>query len=208
MIDNISNRAKTEGGYYESLNVRYAQYIRFDGEFRKYWKIRHDNSLAARFLGGIAIPYGNSESVPFEKSFWLGGANDMRGWRLRTLGPGAYSDSTQNYDKTGDIILQASFEHRFPIYSFLLGSLFADAGNVWLRKPSELFPGGEFKFSTFYKQIAVNIGLGLRFDFSFFIFRVDGAVPVKNPANDKGWFNKDDFQLKNSVLNFGIGYPF
>jgi outer membrane protein assembly factor BamA len=208
IADNIFKRPETADGYYERLNVRYAQYARFDLEYRKYWKMRFSNSLAFRFLGGIGIPYGNSESVPFEKSFWLGGANDMRGWRLRTLGPGAYSDSTQNFDKTGDIILQASIEQRFPIYSFILGSVFIDAGNVWLRKPSPDFPGGEFKIDSFYKQIALNLGLGLRFDFSFFIFRIDGAVPFKNPANDNGWFNKDDFQLKNSVLNFGIGYPF
>lgn len=208
LSDKLFNRPQTPEGYYEKLNVRYAQYSRFDLEYRKYWKMRFSNSLAFRCLAGIAIPYGNSESVPFEKSFWLGGANDMRGWRLRTLGPGAYVDETQNYDKTGDIILQASIEQRFPIYSFLLGSLFIDAGNVWLRKPSTDFPGGEFKLDSFYKQIALNLGIGLRFDFSFFIFRLDGAVPFKNPANDKGWFNKDDFQISNTVLNFGIGYPF
>ncbi len=208
LYDNAFSRPKTEGGYYERLNVRYAEYIRFDIEYRKYWKLRYSNTLAARVLSGIAVPYGNSDIVPFEKSFWLGGANDMRGWRLRTLGPGAFSDSTQSYDKTGDIILQASIENRFPIYSFLLGSIFIDAGNVWLRKPSNDFPGGEFKLDKFYKQIAMNLGIGLRFDFSFFIFRIDGAVPFKNPANDKGWFSKDDFKLSNSVLNFGIGYPF
>jgi outer membrane protein assembly factor BamA len=146
-------------------------------------------------------------SVPFEKSFWLGGANDMRGWRLRSLGPGGYSTTAVTYDKTGDIMLQASIEQRFPIYSFLLGSIFIDAGNIWLREKSEDFPDGNFKLDSFYKQIAMDMGFGLRFDFSFFIFRLDAAVPFHNPATGE-WFSQDDFQFSNSILNFGIGYPF
>jgi outer membrane protein assembly factor BamA len=160
-------------------------------------------------MGGIAIPYGNSESVPFEKSFWLGGANDMRGWRLRSLGPGGYESSDQNYDKTGDIMLQTSIEQRFPIYSFLLGSLFIDAGNVWLRQESKKdFQNGNFKLNTFYKQIAMDMGIGFRFDFSFFIFRLDAAIPFHDPAKADKWFANDVFKIKNTILNFGIGYPF
>jgi len=208
LTDNLKNNPLTSEGYYERMGVRYSQYFRFDYDYRKYWKLSHGNSLAFRFMGGSAYPYGNSDAVPFEKSFWLGGANDMRGWRLRSLGPGAFVDSTNNYDKTGDIMLQSTIEHRFPIYSFLLGSLFVDAGNVWLRKPSEDFPDGEFKLSTFYKQIALDIGVGLRFDFSFFIFRLDGAVPFHTPSRPGEWFNKNEFNLKNSIMNFGIGYPF
>jgi outer membrane protein assembly factor BamA len=208
MIDNISNKpTSSEGDYYERFGVRYAQYMRFDADYRRYWKLRYNNVLAFRVMGGIALPYGNSVSVPFEKSFWLGGANDMRGWRLRSLGPGGYSTSAVSYDKTGDIMLQASIEQRFPIYSFLLGSIFIDAGNIWLREKSEDFPDGNFELDSFYKQIAMDMGFGLRFDFSFFIFRLDGAVPFHNPASGK-WFSKDDFQLRNSILNFGIGYPF
>jgi len=207
-IDKVTGKSLSEGGYYERLGVRYSQYARFDFDFRKYWKYRFSNSLAFRFVGGIAYPYGNSASVPFEKSFWLGGANDMRGWRLRSLGPGGYSDANQLYDKTGDIILQSTLEHRFPIYSFINGSLFVDAGNVWLRQKSEDFPNGEFRLNTFYKQLAMDIGLGLRFDFSFFIFRLDGAVPIHNPALDDSWFNPADFTIQSAILNFGIGYPF
>lgn len=210
MIDNISNKPVSSEGYYERFGVRYSQYVRFDVDYRKYWKFRFNNLLAFRFMGGIALPYGNSESVPFEKSFWLGGANDMRGWRLRSLGPGAYSDSLSDtrFDKTGDIMLQASVEQRFPIYSFLLGSIFIDAGNVWLRNESVDFPNGEFKLDSFYKQIAMNIGFGLRFDFSFFILRLDAAVPFHDPAVADKWFSPDIFRLDNSILNFGIGYPF
>ncbi len=208
MIDNLSNKEVPAEGYYQRLNVRYSQYVRTDFDFRKFWKLRYDNTLAFRFMGGVAQPYGNSVSMPFEKSFWLGGANDMRGWRIRSLGPGGYADPDIRYDKTGDIMLQSSIEQRFPIYSFLLGSLFVDAGNIWLRKESEDFPDGAFKLNTFYKQIAVDAGIGFRFDFSFFIFRIDAAVPVHNPARTTAWFNSEDFRFRKAIWNFGIGYPF
>ncbi len=208
LFDNIANNPVTSEGYYERFGVRYSQFIRFDADFRKYWKLKFGNTLVFRIMGGLALPYGNSVSIPFEKSFWLGGANDMRGWRLRSLGPGAYAASDKNYDKTGDILLQSSIEQRFPIYSFLLGSLFIDAGNVWLREKSEDFPNGEFKLSSFYKQIAMDLGVGFRFDFSFFIFRIDAAVPFYNPALTDKWFNTNDFRLRNAIWNFGIGYPF
>jgi outer membrane protein insertion porin family len=132
----------------------------------------------------------------------------MRGWRLRTLGPGGYSATDENFDKTGDIVLQTSLEQRFPIYSFLLGSLFIDAGNIWLRQESADFPNGNFKLDSFYKQIAMDMGLGLRFDFSFFIFRLDAAIPFHDPATADKWFDKDVFRIQNTILNFGIGYPF
>ena len=208
LIDKNSNSTDTIAGSYKRLGVRYSEYARIDFDFRKFWKIRDKNTLAFRFMGGSALPYGNSDAVPFEKSFWLGGANDMRGWRLRSLGPGAYVSTNSNYDKTGEIMMQASIENRFPIYSFLLGSFFIDAGNVWLRKPSNDFDGGEFKFNTFYKQIAMDLGFGLRFDFSFFILRLDAAVPFHNPAKPNEWFSQQEFNYKHAILNFGIGYPF
>ena len=207
MIDRTTKELDSTNGHYERFGVRYANYVRFDGDYRRYWKLRFHNILAFRLMGGISLPYGNSVSVPFEKSFWLGGANDMRGWQQRSLGPGGHSTSNVAYDKTGDIMLQASIEQRFPIYSFLLGSFFIDAGNVWLRKESADFPNGNFKAGSFFKQIAMDMGIGLRFDFSFFIFRLDAAVPIHNPATNN-WFNSQDFKLSNSILNFGIGYPF
>jgi outer membrane protein assembly factor BamA len=208
LIDNLSNQPLAEEGYYKWLGVRYDEYIRFDFDFRRYWKLRYENNIVLRFMGGIVGAYGNSESVPFEKSFYLGGANDMRGWRLRSLGPGAYVDPQNQYDKTGNIMLQTSIEHRFPIYDFLFGALFVDAGNIWLLKPSLDFPDGEFKLNTFYKQIAMDLGVGLRFDFSFFIFRVDAAVPFKSPSVQGEWFNSNEFNFDHLILNFGIGYPF
>lgn len=208
LADNILDRPKTESGYYERFGVRYSQFFRSDFDFRRYWKHNSSNTFALRFMAGIAIPYGNSDAIPFEKSFWLGGANDMRGWKLRSLGPGGYSSTTKTFDRAGNIIIQSSIEHRFPIYSFLLGSVFADAGNVWLLKPSDDFPNGEFTLQNFAKQIAVDAGLGLRFDFSFFIFRVDWALPLHQPTQSGNWFSEAKIRLSESNWNFGIGYPF
>lgn len=208
LADKTFGSPKTDKGYYERFGVRYSQFIRTDFDFRRYWKQSSSSTLALRFMAGIAIPYGNSDVIPFEKSFWLGGANDMRGWKLRSLGPGEYSSNKKSFDRAGNIILQGSIEHRFPVYSFLLGSVFADAGNVWLLKPSEDFPGGEFGLKTFIKQIALDAGIGLRFDFSFFIFRLDWALPLLDPSQNEGLSSKKSIRFSDSNWNFGIGYPF
>jgi len=207
-VDNISGSQKTENSYYEHFGVRYAQYFRLDVDLRHFWEIAGKNTVAVRLAAGTGIPYGNSEALPFEKGFWLGGANDMRGWKFRSLGPGTYSSQSIRYDRTGDIMIQGSFEYRFPVYNFIHGSLFADAGNIWLRKENPDFSGGEFRLKSFFDQLALDTGFGLRFDFSFFIFRLDWGLRTKNPSLDDQWFNADDFRLKKAVWNFGIGYPF
>lgn len=208
IYDHISDHELSPEGYYEHFGIRYAQFARADFDFRRYWKLRPGSSLVMRLAAGVAVPYGNSDVVPFEKSFWLGGANDMRGWRLRSLGPGKYASPSVRYDQAGDIMLQASLEQRFPIYSFLLGGVFVDAGNVWLMHKSVDFPGGEFALNSFADQIAMDAGIGLRLDLSFFVLRIDWALPVRNPALDDKWFNSQDFRLPNTAWNFGIGYPF
>lgn len=208
LTDKAFSRPATSEGYYERFGIRYSQFMRTDFDFRRYWKKNSSSTLVMRLMAGIAIPYGNSDVVPFEKSFWLGGANDMRGWKLRSLGPGEYSSDKVSFDQVGNIMVQGSIEHRFPIYSFLLGSIYADAGNVWLLKSSQDFPGGEFNISSFARQIALDAGIGFRFDFSFFIFRLDWAIPLHNPANTGKWFYAEDMQFKNTNWNFGIGYPF
>ncbi|MBK7172921.1 MAG: BamA/TamA family outer membrane protein [Bacteroidales bacterium] len=207
-LDQLTNRPVSEGGYYERFGVRYAQYVRADADFRKFWKTESGRTFAVRFMAGTGIPYGNSVGIPFEKSFWLGGANDMRGWKLRTLGPGAYTNDSVRYDRTGDIMLFSSFEYRLPVYSFLNAGIFMDMGNIWLRQDNPDFPGGTFRFSNVANQLAMNTGLGLRFDFSFFIFRLDWAFRIKNPEYENQWFHQNDFRLKKAVWNFGIGYPF
>ncbi len=202
---------KNGEGSYTLFGSPYAQYVKPDLDFRYYWMMRHSQSVVARFYGGIGIPYGNSTSLPFEKAFIAGGANDMRGWRMGYLGPGTFSpDSVSaSFSQIGDIQLQANLEYRFPIWSFLKGALFTDIGNIWLLKPSVDLPGGEFKFDTFYKQFGIDVGIGIRLDFDFFIFRLDPAIPLRMPSwPENGSWYFSQLQLKDIIWNFGIGYPF
>jgi outer membrane protein assembly factor BamA len=173
--------------------------------------LSNNKLLVYRFYGGIGVPYGNSSSLPFEKAFFAGGANDIRGWKMGSLGPGSYFNDTvsNTYNQIGDMQLQANFEYRFPVYKMIKGSVFLDAGNIWLLKPSQDFPGGEFNIDTFIPQIAIDAGFGIRLDFDFFVFRLDPAIPIRvphYPAGDRWYFDK--IQLGDVIWNFGIGYPF
>ncbi len=210
MIKNLSNAPKNEDGYYTVMNIPYAQYVRSDIEFRHYFALSTQNRLVARALLGVGVPYGNSPSLPFEKGFYVGGANGMRGWEYRDLGPGSFRDSSGAYfERMGDITFGANLEYRFPVYSFLKGAVFMDFGNIWLLYSSTTFPGGKFSFDKFLGEIAVDGGLGARLDFDFFIFRIDAAIALKDPSYPTGerWqFNH--LQLKQVIWNFGIGYPF
>jgi outer membrane translocation and assembly module TamA len=208
-IYTLTNVKKTDEGFYEFVGVRYAQFIRINYDYRHYYYFREKtSSLVLRLVMGVAIPYGNSNEVPYEKGYYGGGANDMRGWEYRKLGPGAYSGNT-DYERIGDIQMEANAEYRFTVYKFFKAALFADAGNIWtFNNDTITFVDGQFKFDSFYKQLAVDAGLGLRFDFQFFIFRIDAAIPLRDPAltGDKWrwqWLKFSDFRL-----NFGIGYPF
>lgn len=196
------------GQTYNIFGIRFSQYVKFDADYRIYYKLNKTNTLALRGFGGLAIPYGNSAVMPFDKRYSVGGSNDMRAWKFRSLGPGTYSDSL-SFDKTGDISLIASAEYRFPVISYLQSALFIDAGNIWTIKEYTDFPGGKFNLSSFYKQIAIGSGIGLRLDFGFFVFRVDAAVPIVDPAREIGdkWLGLSDYR-KRINLNFGIGYPF
>lgn len=166
---------------------------------------------------GLGIPILNSQSLPFEKSFYLGGSNSMRAWRLRTLGPGGYIDtsaSTFVIENVGDIKLELNLEYRFKIYKVLNAALFVDAGNVWLLRSNKEFPNGEFVFNRFYKEIAIDAGIGIRLDLSFFVFRLDYALKIHNPAlagnqswQHFNWKSYKDFRNDRAIV-FGIGYPF
>lgn len=201
---------KESNEYYEILGIRYAQYVKFAFDFRYYHYFRNDNVLAWRFMYGHGIAYGNSNDLPFEKSFYAGGTNGMRGWQFRTLGPGEFNNYYGvNIEHIGDLQLETNFEYRFPMYSILKGALFTDIGNIWTLTDNESFPGGQFKFDKFYKQLAVDVGFGIRFDFSFFLIRLDLAAPICNPAYDEPHrWRISKLQWKNLVWNFGIGYPF
>ena len=209
-VTSLFKTAKNSEGQFTLFSIPYSQYIRPDLDFRFYNQFGKGYSIVYRFLGGIGIPYGNSKVLPFEKAFIAGGANDMRGWRMGDLGPGTFHNDTlsQNFGQLGDMQLQFQIEYRFPIYSFLKGALFTDIGNVWLIHPSPDLPGGTFKFDTFVSELGIDVGVGLRLDFEFFIFRLDPAVPIRMPSapGNRWYFNK--LQFKDIVWNFGIGYPF
>lgn len=206
----VFNSAKKDDSY-SILGVKYTQFIRTDLDYRYYKKTGKIGQIATRLFFGIGIPYGNVKELPFEKSFYVGGANSLRAWKLKTLGPGSYADPTNSnlFERIGDMSFEANIEYRFPLYSFLNGAFFIDAGNVWLIKPNTEFEGGTFKFNNALNEIAIGTGLGVRFDFSFFIVRFDAGIPVKDPAQpeNRRWMIKD-FSIDRIVGNIGIGYPF
>jgi len=184
--------------------------MRIDFDFRRYLYLKSNNILVFRTAIGWGLPFGNSKQLPYEKSFIAGGANDIRAWRLRSLGPGSYTDSKlDNFDRVGDISIEINVEHRFPIYKFLNGAFFVDAGNIWLNKPNTQFPGGEFLLNKFADQIAIGAGFGARIDFNFFIIRIDAAIPFKDPSRSKEreWVIANS-SFRDFVIHFGIGYSF
>ena len=207
---NNTSLIKTVDNYHEIFGIRYAQYVRAAFDFRYFKYVIGENQIATRLMIGAGIPFGNSNDMPFEKSFYAGGANGMRGWQFRELGPGTFSNPENlNIERIGDIQLELNLEYRFPIHGFIKGAIFSDIGNIWTMRENETFVGGEFNFNTFYKQLAVDAGFGLRFDFSFLLFRIDAAAPVANPAYPQGerW-RISKLQFNDFILNFGIGYPF
>ena len=215
-LNNWANSQQTDG-YYTLFNVRYAQYFRVNFDYRHYYYfLNKTNAFVIRVLLGMGFPYGNSKEIPYERSFFAGGANDMRGWQFRTLGPGGYS-GTIYYERAGDIQIETNLEYRFPIYDFFKGALFVDVGNIYTWQKDSLqviYPDGEFRWDTWYQQLALDAGVGARFDFSFFIFRIDFAVPLINPAywtkENGAHFEFPDGKLFGDIfiVNFGIGYPF
>lgn len=207
---NNTSFIKTVDNYHEIFGIRYAQYVRLALDFRYFKYVVGENQIASRFMVGLGVPFGNSNDMPFEKSFYAGGSNGMRGWQFRELGPGTFSNPDNlNIERIGDIQLEFNIEYRFPIHSFIKGAIFTDIGNIWTMRENETFIGGEFNFNTFYKQLAADAGVGLRFDFSFFLFRLDAAAPIVNPAYPQGerW-RISKLKFSDFVLNFGIGYPF
>lgn len=159
------------------------------------------------------MAYGNSEVIPFVKQYYAGGPYSVRAFRIRSLGPGTYNadDDSNNtpieyFDKTGNIRLEANIEYRFPIVSFLKGAVFADAGNIWNSKANPIF-GGKDKFSKhFIDELGMGAGAGLRIDVQGFVIRFDVAAPFHNPSLPR--HQRFNFDLKNTILNFAIGYPF
>jgi len=202
--------------YYTFSGLLYNQYFKSDIDLRYTWFFNKNTSFAARFFGGVIVPYGNTDFSPIEKQYFVGGSNDLRAWWARSIGPGVYILDEQtlqlkNYYQNGDIKLLSNFEFRHNILWRLNGALFADVGNVWNLYEKESFPDGKFDFNTFYKQLALGVGYGLRIDFTFFIIRFDLAFKLHDPSipsNNKWVYSQGNSYYKNPILNFGIGYPF
>ena len=209
----LSGNKTDETNKYETFNVVFAQYVKTDLDIRYYQVFNKQTSIVYRAFGGLAIPYNNSEGLPSVKKYFCGGANSMRAWASRTLGPGSYMDKTNGFKYyLGDVKLEANIEARFHMFSFIDGAVFLDMGNIWSFRDNEL-KGAEFFAKSFLQEIAIGTGYGLRFDFSFFVFRTDLGMRLKEPTliGDSNsriiWGNRkitgNDFNL-----NIGIGYPF
>jgi outer membrane protein assembly factor BamA len=204
------------------FDVPLNQFVRLEADFRDYFKINRGVTWANRLNIGYGYAYGNSSSLPFVRQFFAGGSNDVRAFRARSLGPGTYNildhltDSTAFADQGGDVKLMLNTELRFKIVSVLYGALFADAGNVWLRKEDPQRPGSEFKVKNILSELAVGTGAGLRVDASIFVIRLDVAFPVRKPYLPEGqrWvfdqvsFGSSAWRRENLIYNIGIGYPF
>jgi outer membrane protein assembly factor BamA len=201
------------------FKVPYFQYLRSDIDIRYYNVIDRQNRFVYRLFLGLGYPYGNSTTLPYEKKYFAGGPNSMRGWSTRDLGPGSFvANDTSNSsvflypNKNGDMKIEANIEYRFKVVWKMEGAIFVDAGNIWaIRKDLEK-PGAEFAWNRFYKEIALSSGLGARFDFSFFLLRLDFGIKLREPfplENGSNWIPVfKDFRLSDFHLKFGIGYPF
>ncbi|HMG92869.1 MAG TPA: BamA/TamA family outer membrane protein [Chryseolinea sp.] len=207
---------------YDLFGAPYSQFVKGDVDFRYYYQLDEHNKLATRFITGVGYAYSNSTTLPYIKQFSIGGSSSIRAFPARSIGPGSYNvrenipeDSTLFIDQRGDIKLEGSAEYRFDIFKSLKGAVFVDAGNIWLMRADTLHrPGGEFNVHTFLDQIAVGTGVGLRFDFSFFVLRFDLAFPLRKPYLEDAWvtdeidFGSSAWRKENLIFNIAIGYPF
>ena len=204
---------KNDQGQYKLFNIAYAQYVKGDFDYTRYVQFDYNNTLVWHFGFGIAYPYGNSTILPFEKRYFSGGANSVRGWSVRGLGPGTYSGRDGNIDfinQTGDMKIDVNLEYRAHLFWKLNGALFVDAGNIWTLRNYADQPGGQFSFKDFWEQIAVAYGVGLRLNFDYFILRFDFGMKAVNPACS----GKDHYPVihpdlgRDLTFHFAVGLPF
>lgn len=199
-------------GFHELFGIRYAQYVKNDIDIRYHQRLNRVSSLTYRFFGGVGIPYGNLNVLPFEKRYFSGGANSVRAWPVRGLGPGSFKEENLSYyNQTADIKLEFNAEYRFKLFWVLEGAFFIDAGNIWGIRPGVSLPGGSFKLDEFYKQFAIGTGFGTRFDFKYFIFRIDTGLKLHDPSAERGkrWIpGSRPYTWDDVAFNFAIGYPF
>jgi len=198
----------------------YGTYEKFDLNVTHKKNINKNNSFATRFIFGMAVPFRKGAVIPFERSFFVGGSNSMRGWTFRQLGPGGYHNYAEeddfNIERVGDMKIELNLEYRGTIYKAFKFGIFSDIGNVWLLSKYEDMPDAEFRFQTFYKQIAACVGAGLHLDFGFFLIRLDYGIPLYDPSKpvgnywiNKSWVNKEMKLWKGTEgIQFGINYAF
>jgi len=214
LIGGIQSLAKEKG---EIVGLPYAQYVKGDIDFRHYVRIGRESQWVTRLFTGWSFPYGNSSTLPYIKQYFAGGPNSIRGFQVRSLGPGSYNSGNSGsafFDQSGDIKIELNTEFRHPIYNILKGAAFVDMGNIWLARKNEALPGGEFT-KDWYRQIAMSFGYGLRLDIQFIVIRFDFATPFRaaqNTSSEKwtdavGVWRGAGFG-ENVVVNFSIGYPF
>lgn len=201
-------------GQHTLFNIAYAQYVKFDFDYTHLFQFDKRNALALHAGLGVAYPYGNSTVLPFEKRYFSGGANSVRGWSVRELGPGKFKGTDGRIDfinQTGDVKLDLNAEYRSSLFWKLQGALFIDAGNIWTLRNYAEQPGGQFRFTEFYKQIAASYGMGLRLNFDYFILRFDVGMKAINPAYES---EKEHWSIIHPKLSrdfdfhFAVGLPF
>ncbi len=206
LLSNIMPVEENESGTKLIAGVPYAQYIKTELDFIKHWRVGRDQVLAFRSFGGIAIPYGNASTIPFARSYFAGGSNDNRAWNAYALGPG----STNNLNDFNEANFKLAFnlEYRFPLLGAIKGAVFTDAGNIWNALDGVNDPERSFQGMASLQQIAIGSGFGVRYDFTYFVFRLDVGFKTYNPSleSSKRWFR--DYNFANSVINIGINYPF
>lgn len=191
---------------------RFAQFLKVTSEIRYNYDLGKKQHLVGRLMAGIAYSYGNSKTTPYSEQFYIGGANSIRAFTIRSIGPGSFKPADTKYgylDQTGDIKFEANLEYRFPILGDLHGATFIDAGNVWLLRYDKMRPGGQLKWGSFLKDLALGTGVGLRYDLTFLVLRLDWGIGIHVPydTGKKGYYNIPKFKDGMGV-HFAIGYPF
>ncbi len=213
-VSTLTRAHKNEDGHYKVFNIAFAQYAKVDFDWAKSFKIDDRNSIALHFGLGVAVPYGNSNILPYEKRYFSGGANSVRGWTVRGLGPGKFNGSDGRIDfinQTGDMKLDMNMEYRTHLFWKIDGAVFVDAGNVWTLRDYEDQPGGQFGFDTCWRQMAVAYGIGFRMNFDYFVLRLDGGMKAVNPAYDDARHHYPIIHPKfgrDFAFHFAVGLPF
>lgn len=213
-ISKMLRMHKTADGSYAIFSIPYSQYVKFDVDFSKSVRLSENNSLAWHAAFGLAIPFGNSKVIPYEKRYFSGGANSVRGWNVRQLGPGRYAQKDGNIDfinQTGNLKIDLSMEYRSSLFWKFEGAAFVDAGNVWTTRGKTGPDGGQFRFDSCLRELAVAYGLGLRLNLNYFIVRFDGGMKAVDPAVPSGALHYPIFHpnlSRDFTLHFAVGLPF